>query len=77
MSIVRDRKSDLILGAEFVCENACELIHIIMPYMLGSIPAAQMKKMHFAHPVMAEGIRIALDQTYGSSVELPVKRRRR
>lgn len=77
ISLVRDRETDRLLGAEIVGGDACELIHLLLPYMVHQIPCSEMRKVVFAHPTFAEGVHIALEETYEGSVELPKRRGRR
>lgn len=78
IAITRDVKTDELLGAEIVGEGAQELIHILQAYMFSKAKCQDIKTNIFAHPTIAEGINIAICDSYPEgSVELKPKRGRK
>ena len=62
--IIRDIATDRIVGAQIVGYNACELIHILAPYINKPIDANMVQDMIFAHPTLSEGIKLAIEASY-------------
>ena len=62
--IFRDIETDTLLGAEIVGHNACELIHVLAPYVNKKLSTRMFSDMMFAHPTLSEGIKAAVEASY-------------
>jgi len=62
--VIRDIDTDTIIGAEIVGYNACELIHILAPYINKKLKARMFADVMFAHPTLSEGIKLAVESSY-------------
>ncbi len=76
VTVWRDTKTDLLLGACVIAPEAEEMIHLLQSYILYRIPCSQICRQVFAHPSLSELVRMAVEDACGGSPELPVKRRR-
>ena len=76
VTVWRDTKTDLLLGACVIAPEAEEIIHLLQSYILYRIPCSQICRQVFAHPSLSELVRMAVEDACGGSPELPVKRRR-
>lgn len=57
--IVADKKTGLILGANYICHNAGEIIHEVAVAMRAGMSARELGRTIHAYPTIAEGIRWA------------------
>jgi mercury(II) reductase len=57
--IVADKKTGRILGANYICHNAGEIIHEIAVAMTAGMHARELGRTIHAYPTMAEGVRWA------------------
>ena len=57
--IVADKKTGRILGANYICHNAGEIIHEVAVAMKAGMHARELGRMIHAYPTMAEGVRWA------------------
>lgn len=62
--VIRDIETDVLLGAEIVGHNACELIHVLAPYINKKLSAQMFSDIMFAHPTLSEGIKMAVEASY-------------
>ncbi len=68
--IFRDIKTDVIIGAEIVGHNACELIHVLAPYIDKKLSSRMFADVIFAHPTLSEGIKMAVEASYTGSPQV-------
>lgn len=68
--VVRDIETDTLVGAEIVGYNACELIHILAHYINKRIKVGMFSDVMFAHPTLAEGIKLAIEASYTRSPQV-------
>ena len=64
MHIYADRNSGLFLGSEFIGPHAEHLGHLLSWAHQQKMTISQMLEMPFYHPVIEEGLRTALRNTY-------------
>lgn len=64
MKVWRDTETDMLLGVQISGKEAHELIHILQPYIQNRIPCRQVLQQIFAHPSLAEGLRMAIEESY-------------
>jgi pyruvate/2-oxoglutarate dehydrogenase complex dihydrolipoamide dehydrogenase (E3) component len=57
--IVADKRTGRILGANYICHNAGEIIHEVAMAMRAGMHARELGRMIHAYPTMAEGVRWA------------------
>ena len=76
VTVWRDTKTDLLLGACVIAPEAEELIHLLQTYILYRIPCSLIRRQVFAHPSLSELVRMAVEDACGGSPDLPAKRRR-
>ncbi len=57
--IVADKKTGRILGANYICHNAGEIIHEVAVAMRAGMSARELGRTIHAYPTMAEGVRWA------------------
>jgi mercury(II) reductase len=57
--IVADKKTGRILGANYICHNAGEIIHEVAVAMRAGMHASELGRTIHAYPTMAEGVRWA------------------
>jgi pyruvate/2-oxoglutarate dehydrogenase complex dihydrolipoamide dehydrogenase (E3) component len=57
--IVADKNTGRILGANYICYNAGEIIHEVAVAMKAGMHARELGRMIHAYPTMAEGVRWA------------------
>lgn len=76
VTVWRDTKTDLLLGACVIAPEAEEMIHLLQSYILYRIPCSLICRQVFAHPSLSELVRMAVEDACGGSPELPAKRRR-
>jgi dihydrolipoamide dehydrogenase len=62
--VIRDIETDTLIGAEIVGHNACELIHILAPYVNKKLEVNAFSDIMFAHPTLSEGIKLAVEASY-------------
>lgn len=76
VTVWRDPKTDLLLGAYVIGPEAEELIQLLQTYILYKIPCSLICRQVFAHPSLSELVRMAVEDACGGSPDLPAKRRR-
>ena len=69
--IIRNLASDTLLGVEITGYNAYEFIHILLPYIEKKLPCAALDDIILAHPSLSEGLKIAVENTYIRSPQMP------
>lgn len=62
MQILSDKQDGRLLGAQIIGPHATELIHIFSVALSAKQTADQLRRLIFAHPTLAEGIREALSR---------------
>lgn len=62
MQVLSDRHSGRLLGAQIIGPHATELIHIFSVAISTKQTGDQLRRLIFAHPTLAEGIREALSR---------------
>ena len=68
--VIRYIKTDTLIGAEIVGYNACELIHILAPYINKQLSVNMFFDIMYAHPTLAEGIKMAVEASYIKSPQV-------
>lgn len=70
IKVIRDIRTDTVVGAEIAGADAVELIHILLPYVQRKLPLKMLSDVVFAHPTLSEGIRLAVEASYIRSPQL-------
>lgn len=68
--VIRDVQKDVLLGVHIRGEQAQELIHILRPYLEMEIPGSRIQREMYAHPSLAEGLQIAVEESYDGSSQM-------
>lgn len=76
VTVWRDPKTDLLLGAYVIVPEAEELIHLLQTYIICRIPCSMICRQVFAHPSLSELVRMAVEDACGGAPDLPAKRHR-
>ena len=61
MKIVADKQSRMLLGAQFMCEHATDMISEIATAIVNGLTVEQMLKVLRPHPTFEEGVQDALE----------------
>ena len=62
LQIVSEKNGGLVLGAQMVGPHVTELIHLVSVALEGGLTAERLRRVIFAHPTLAEGVREALSR---------------
>lgn len=75
VKLVLDEATDVLLGAQIVCERATDMINEMTAAIVNGLTGEQLLKAIRPHPTFAESVTEALDSVHGMAIHMAPNRR--
>jgi dihydrolipoamide dehydrogenase len=75
VKLVFDEATDVLLGAQIVCERATDMINEMTVAIVNGLTREQLLKAIRPHPTFAESVTEALDSVHGMAIHMAPNRR--